>query len=265
VVGLGLSGSASPVRTAQLGIAAAFVVVTIVCWWLLARSAAVMSSMQGDDVLLALATAMMEPAATVPYLGASALMWIVMMGAMMTPAVLPITLVFARLDRERRGSGFPLHAVVFSAGYLGTWMLFALVATMLQWALHRAALLHTDVLAIGPPLAGAILVVAGAYQLTPLKEACLPREPLARRRGRRVPHGRAPRTLLPGVLLGVDVLDVRGRRHEHHRHGGAQPLHPRRACLARSVGGADPRRRAARLGRVDALANARVSYQSVGR
>ena len=134
-----------------------------------------MASMQGEGVLLTLATAMMQPAATAPYLAASALMWIVMMGAMMTPAALPITLVFARLDRERHGTALPLDGLLFAAGYLSAWALFALVATMLQWALHRAALLHTDALAIGRPLAGAILIVAGLYQLTPLKTACLAR------------------------------------------------------------------------------------------
>ncbi len=160
-------------RAARLIIAAALAAVAAVCWWLLARSATVMASMQGDGVLLALATAMMEPAATGPYLTASALMWLVMMGAMMAPAALPITLVFVRLDRERRAEAVPRHGLLFAAGYLGTWSLFALVATVLQWALHRAALLHTDALAIGRPLTGVMLIVAGLYQLTPLKQTCL--------------------------------------------------------------------------------------------
>ncbi len=171
--GIGLSRDPAPAGTARLIIAAALAVVGSLCWWMLGRSAAVMASMQGDGILLALASAMMEPSATAPYLAASALMWIVMMGAMMTPAALPITLVFVRLDRERHGRALPLEGVLFAAGYLTAWALFALVATALQWALHRAALLHTDALAIGRPLAGAILIVAGLYQLTPLKEACL--------------------------------------------------------------------------------------------
>jgi len=173
VVGLGLSAHAAPARTARVVIAAALAVVAVVCWWLMARSAAVMATMQGDGLLLAAATAMMEPAATRPYLVASAVMWIVMMGAMMAPAALRITLVFARLDRERGGRALPIDALLFAAGYLGVWVVFALGATTLQWLLHRAALLHTDALAIGRPLAGVVLFVAGLYQLTPLKAACL--------------------------------------------------------------------------------------------
>ena len=157
----------------RLVVAAALAITAVVCWWLLARSAAVMASMQGGGPLLALADAMMEPAAPAPYLVASALMWMVMMGAMMTPAVLPITLVFVHLDRERRGRALPIDGLVFSAGYLAAWMLFALLATVLQWVLHRAALLHSDAMATGAPLAGGLALVAGVYQLTPLKEACL--------------------------------------------------------------------------------------------
>jgi predicted metal-binding membrane protein len=157
----------------RLVVAAALAVTAVVCWWLLVESAAVMASMQGGGPLLWLADAMMEPAAPTPYLVASALMWIVMMGAMMTPAVLPITLVFVRLDRTQHARSLPLAGLAFSSGYLGAWTLFALVATVLQWSLHRATLLHTDAMATGAPLAGALALLAGVYQLTPLKEACL--------------------------------------------------------------------------------------------
>jgi predicted metal-binding membrane protein len=149
------------------------VVVATISWWLLARSAAVMSTMRGEGVFMDLAMAMMEPAATAPYLGASALMWVVMMIAMMTPAVLPVALAFLRLDRRRGEVHGGNDGALFVGGYLLVWSAFALLATLVQWALHRAALLHTDMLAAGPTLAGVILLVAGVYQLTPFKAACL--------------------------------------------------------------------------------------------
>ena len=152
---------------------AALAVAAAVSWAWLARSAAVMDAMQGEGMLLALAFAMMEPATTVPYLAATALMWLVMMAAMMTPAVLPVVSVFLRLDRGRGARGGSADGVVFATGYLAVWSLFALVATVVQWGLHRAALLHTHVLTASPFLAGAMLVGAGLYQLTPLKTACL--------------------------------------------------------------------------------------------
>jgi predicted metal-binding membrane protein len=149
---------------------AAFVAVTAVSWLLLARSAAVMSAMSGEGVLLDLAFAMMQPAATAPYLLASALMWGVMMVAMMTPALLTVLVLFQRLERKGAAGA---HAVLFASGYIAVWLGFAVIATLLQWALHRAALLHGHVLSAGPQLAGVILVAAGIYQLTPLKTACL--------------------------------------------------------------------------------------------
>ena len=126
-----------------------------------------MRSMSGEGVLMDVARAMMQPAATTTYLVVTAGMWVVMMGAMMTPAVLPMVLVFTRLDRGR------LDGALFASGYLLVWGAFGLVATLLQWGLHRVALLHTHVLSAGPALAGGILLAAGLYQLTPLKTACL--------------------------------------------------------------------------------------------
>jgi predicted metal-binding membrane protein len=100
-------------------------------------------------------------------------MWVVMMSAMMTPAVVPVVLVFQRLDRRRSAAAARLDGALFALGYLVAWSGFALLATLAQWTLHRAALLHTHALAAGPSLAAAILVAAGAYQLTPFKTACL--------------------------------------------------------------------------------------------
>jgi predicted metal-binding membrane protein len=145
---------------------------TAVAGGLLARSGAVLTARGGDPVMLALARAMMAPEATGPYLLASAVMWAVMMAAMMTPAALPITLVFLRLDRER-GETRAGAGLLFSAGYLTSWLGFALAATLVQWVLHRAALLHGMMLVAGPVLAGATMLVAGVFQLTPLKQACL--------------------------------------------------------------------------------------------
>jgi predicted metal-binding membrane protein len=117
-----------------------------------------------------LAMAMMEPAAAAPYLIASTLMWVVMMSAMMTPAVVPVVLVFNRLDRGRNAQ---LDGLFFASGYLLVWLVFAVAGTLVQWGLHRAALLHAHVLFLGPALAGFVLLGAGVYQLTPLKTACL--------------------------------------------------------------------------------------------
>ena len=144
-----------------------------VAWVWLSESAAVMATMRGDGILLALAGAMMEPAAATPYLAASALMWVVMMAAMMTPAVLPVVLVFFRLERGGGARAARLDGALFAGGYLTVWFAFGLAATALQWALHDSAMLETDALAARPILGGSILLAAGVYQLTPFKAACL--------------------------------------------------------------------------------------------
>ena len=147
---------------------ATLVSLATVCWILLVRSESVMTTMQGDGLLMDLAMAMMRPT-TLPYFGASVVMWVVMMLAMMTPAVLPMVLTFSRLDRGGRRA----DAGLFAGGYLLAWSAFGILATALQWMLHRSALLHGHLLAAPPPLAGSLLIVAGVYQLTPLKAACL--------------------------------------------------------------------------------------------
>jgi predicted metal-binding membrane protein len=101
-------------------------------------------------------------------------MWAVMMVGMMLPAAAPMILFFAAFARRSREQGHRAAPVgIFVAGYLAVWSAFALAATTLQWGLDRAALLSSHMAAISPVLGGAILIAAGLYQWTPLKDACL--------------------------------------------------------------------------------------------
>lgn len=101
-------------------------------------------------------------------------MWSVMMTAMMLPVVTPWLLVFSRALREKdpRPALFP-KAGFFLLGYLGIWMAYSGLATIGQWGLHAAALLSTGPERTGPVLGGALLLVAGIYQLTPVRDACM--------------------------------------------------------------------------------------------
>lgn len=148
----------------------ALLVVAALGWvWLLAAEQA-MATMQGTGMLADLAMAMMTPGAAGPYLIATALMWLVMMLAMMTPAALPMMLVFRSLER---GPGGAADAFWFGGGYLIAWCAFGLGAALVQWWLHHEGVLGGALLAAIPRLAGAILIAAGLWQLTPLKAACL--------------------------------------------------------------------------------------------
>ena len=97
--------------------------------------------------------------------------WIVMMAAMMLPSAIPTVTVYAGLARDRT----PLAPLFFVAGYLAVWTAAGLAAFGLAGAGGRVA---GGVLAwerAGRWAAGATLLLAAAYQLTPLKDACLAR------------------------------------------------------------------------------------------
>ena len=94
--------------------------------------------------------------------------WLVMMGAMMLPSVAPTVALYVRMSGERRAAPF-----LFSGGYLLTWGAGGLVAFGLALAGSR---IDGGVLAwdrAGRWGAGVTLLVAAAYELTPLKDACL--------------------------------------------------------------------------------------------
>src|SRR5436305_3466803 len=102
-------------------------------------------------------------------------MWAVMMAAMMLPSVAPVTLLVANIARQRaaKGGAFGAGTALFVLGYLVVWVGFAGLATLLQWGLDEAGLLSDTMALANRLVAAAVLVAAGVYQITPLKEACL--------------------------------------------------------------------------------------------
>jgi predicted metal-binding membrane protein len=99
-------------------------------------------------------------------------MWIIMMVGMMTPSAVPMILMYARVGRQAEGA--PLTATVwFAAGYFLVWSGFALLATLVQWAFERTALLDSAMASTNNVVGGLLFIAAGSYQWTRLKEACL--------------------------------------------------------------------------------------------
>lgn len=102
------------------------------------------------------------------------LMWTVMMVGMMAPSAAPMILMYARVGRQGRSAGKPFAATGwFAAGYFLAWVGFSVVATLVQWVLERAALLNPDMASTSNTLAAVVLIMAGVYQWTPLKDVCL--------------------------------------------------------------------------------------------
>jgi len=95
--------------------------------------------------------------------------WVVMMAAMMFPSVAPTIALYSRMTRSRS----PLSPLMFTGGYLLTWAGAGLAAYAIAAGLSAA---WGDALgwdSAGRPIAGITLLVAGVYELTPLKNVCL--------------------------------------------------------------------------------------------
>jgi predicted metal-binding membrane protein len=96
--------------------------------------------------------------------------WVVMMAAMMFPSVAPTIALYARMSTTSR-----LVPAVFTSGYLLTWAGAGVVAWLIGLAGRHAAGGSLAWGEAGRPLAGGTLILAAAYELTPLKNACLGR------------------------------------------------------------------------------------------
>jgi predicted metal-binding membrane protein len=115
----------------------------------------------------------MQPEWTLGYGGVIFAMWAVMMVAMMLPSAAPVILLAAALDRQRGAARAPARSALFTVGYLLVWLGFSLAATLLQWGLDAAGSLSATMAAANGILSGGVLLAAGLYQWTPLKDACL--------------------------------------------------------------------------------------------
>ncbi|GAB5375826.1 MAG: DUF2182 domain-containing protein [Acuticoccus sp.] len=106
------------------------------------------------------------------------LMWWIMMIAMMTPSAAPMVLLHARVSRHQQARGrmavAPVPTAAFFFGYLAAWAGFSALATVAQWSLERAGLVHGMLMwSSNRTLSAGLLLAAGIYQLSPWKRVCL--------------------------------------------------------------------------------------------
>jgi len=101
-------------------------------------------------------------------------MWTVMMIGMMLPSATPALFLYASVVRKNpEVTHASAHVYTFAAGYLLVWTAFSFVATVLQLLLNQWLLLSPMMELRSHWLGPLLLFLAGAYQLTPLKSACL--------------------------------------------------------------------------------------------
>jgi predicted metal-binding membrane protein len=149
----GLAPAFAAVRT-RLGLVALLFALAALGWWW------TYDQMQGMDG---------GPWTDLGTLGWFVGVWIVMMAAMMFPSVSPTVALYSRLTKSRS----PIAPLLFTSGYLLIWTAVGATAFVVAVAGGRNV---GDVLAWdrgGRWIAGAILVVAALYELTPLKDVCL--------------------------------------------------------------------------------------------
>jgi predicted metal-binding membrane protein len=176
----------------RLGLLVTLVVLTGAAWWLTIHHAVSMSMPMGIAVRGGMAAdgmagmAMAGMTATTGWSLAGAVVfvvvWTVMMAAMMLPAATPMILIFASAQ-ARRQEHVAVPTWIFIAGYMIVWAAAGiLVYAMVQLGSELATILAPAERHRWAPLAlGSILVAAGLYQFTPIKNTCLShcRSPLA--------------------------------------------------------------------------------------
>jgi predicted metal-binding membrane protein len=144
----------------------ALVGITIVCWgylFFVSQKMAAMGSMHMQFMPWSLTD-----------IALMFVMWWIMMIGMMTPSAMPMILIFTRINQGRRQRSQSFVATtVFAVGYLGIWGVFSLLATVAQWALESTALMMPMAQIVSPLIGGTVLIIAGLYQFTSLKHACL--------------------------------------------------------------------------------------------
>ncbi len=103
-------------------------------------------------------------------------MWGAMTLAMMLPSAAPMIMTYAGIADTAAHKGERIVSpFVLAAGYTAVWLGFAIIATLMQIAITRAALLDAGMASASGLFSGAIFIGAGIYQFSALKHACLKR------------------------------------------------------------------------------------------
>jgi predicted metal-binding membrane protein len=147
----------------------ALVIMVALCWaWIVPMAFDMYGSMRGPSAW------MMTDTWDYRHLTLLFAMWTVMMAGMMLPSAAPTLLLYAGVIRKSPDGGrIHSHVCAFAAGYLLVWTTFSLIATTLQRMLAHWLLLSPMMESRERGLGSGLLILAGAYQLTPFKRRCL--------------------------------------------------------------------------------------------
>lgn len=100
--------------------------------------------------------------------------WALMMVAIMFPTAVPMIMMFARVQQTRSERGRPyVPTWIFAASYIALWIATGVLAYFLAVGLDALAAESPWLMENGARIGGALILLTGAYQLSPLKEICL--------------------------------------------------------------------------------------------
>ena len=159
----------SALRVERGPAAVLLILLPLVCWmWIVVMARDMHGRMTGASAW------MMTAAWDARHLALLWAMWAVMMVAMMLPSATPLLLLYSgTARRSATGASAARRIYALAAGYVTVWALFSLGATALQRLLAELLLVSSMMEATSPVVGGVLLLVAGVYQLTPIKQACL--------------------------------------------------------------------------------------------
>ena len=148
---------------------ALLIVLPVLCWiWIVVMARDMYGSMTGASAWMM--TAVWDPG----HLALLWAMWAVMMAAMMVPSASPMLLLYGAVARRSEAATTAARQIyAFAAGYLVVWSLFSLAATVLQRLLATLRVVSAMMEVTSVVAGGVLLLIAGVYQLTPIKHACL--------------------------------------------------------------------------------------------
>jgi predicted metal-binding membrane protein len=152
----------------RLWILSGLIAACLLCWgWIVPAALDMYGTMHGA------ASWMMADMSRLRYGTLLFAMWTAMMVGMMLPSAVPTLLLFTMVVRSHDAAHVPSRAYSFLGGYVLVWTAFSLAATLLQLLFGALLYLSPMMRLRGQLLSGALVVIAGAYQLTPAKRSCL--------------------------------------------------------------------------------------------
>jgi predicted metal-binding membrane protein len=155
----GVSGA--PLKRERQLLLAALLLLAAGAWLLV-----VWQARAADDAMMDLTMGMGAPL----FLG----VWVLMMVAMMFPTAAPMVLAFSAIQTGKRQRGQDWTPTwIFVAAYLAVWTAFGGLAYLAAIAVQRLADESMWLMEHAAQLGGVVLILAGVYQVSPLKRACL--------------------------------------------------------------------------------------------